>query len=80
MRGKWTALLTLLLAVTFVAGLVAQVAATDCDKTQAAEAQAQEKVEVKAKVEGEKGKTTPETKEIAPKAEASEAAAGANTK
>jgi hypothetical protein len=77
MRGRWTALLTLLIAVAFVAGLVTQVAATDCDKAQAAQAQAEEKVEVKAKVEEEKGKTTLEMKEIDPKAEASEAVATA---
>ena len=64
MRGKLTSLLTLLLAVAFVAGLVTQVAATDCDKAQAAQAQAEEKVEVKAKVEEEKGKTTLEMKEV----------------
>lgn len=77
MRVKWTALLTLLVAVAFVAGLVSQVAATDCDKAQAAQAQgqAEAKVEVKAKVEEEKGKTTLEMKEIDPKAEASEAPA-----
>ena len=75
MRGKLTALLTLLLAVTFVAGLVTQVTATDCDKAKAAQEQAEEKVEVKAKVEEEKGKTSVEMKEIDPKAEASEAAA-----
>ena len=75
MRGKFTTLLALLLAVAFVAGLVSQVAATDCDKAKAA--QAEEQVEVKAKVEEEKGKTTLEMKEIDPKAEASEAAATA---
>ena len=72
MRGKLTTLLTLLLAVAFVAGLVTQVTATDSDK-----AQAEEKVEVKATVEEEKGETTLEMKEIDPKAEASEAAATA---
>ena len=77
MRGKFTVLLALLLAVAFVAGLVSQVAATDCDKAQAAQVQAETKVEVKAKVEEEKGKTTLEMKEIDPKAEASEAAATA---
>jgi hypothetical protein len=77
MRGKLSALLTLLLAVAFVAGLVTQVTATDCDKAQAAQAQAEEKVEVKAKVEEEKGKTTLEMKEIDPKAEASEVPATA---
>jgi len=75
MRGKLTALLTLLLAVAFVAGLVTQVTATDCDKAKAAQAQAEEKVEVKAKVEEEKGKTTLEMKEIKPEGGASEAAA-----
>jgi hypothetical protein len=75
MRGKRTALLSLLLAVAFVAGIVTQVAATDCDKAKAEQAQAEEKVEVKAKVEEEKGKTTLEMKEVDPKAEASEAAA-----
>ena len=78
MRGKLTALLTLLMAVAFVAGLVTQVAATDCDKAQAAQTQAEEKVvEVKAKVEEEKGEATTEMKEIDPKAEATEAAATA---
>ena len=66
MKGKFASLLTLLLAVAFVAGLVTQVAATDCDKAQAAQAQAEEKVEVKAKVEEEKGKTTLEMKEVQP--------------
>jgi hypothetical protein len=78
MKGKLTAWLTLLLAVAFVAGIVTQVAATDCDKAKEAQAQAEEKVvEMKGKVEEEKGKTTLEMKEIDPKAEASEAAAAA---
>lgn len=64
MRGKLTSLLTLLLAVAFVAGLVTQVAATDSDKAQAAQVVVEEKVEVKAKVEEEKGKTTLEMKEV----------------
>ena len=66
MKGKFASLLTLLLAVTFVAGLVTQVAATDCDKAQEAQVVAEEKGEVKAKVEEEKGKTTLETKEVKP--------------
>lgn len=75
MRGKLTALLTLLMAVAFFAGLVTQVAATDGDKAPAAQSQAEEKVvEVKAKVEEEKGKTEVEMKEIDPKAGATEAA------
>jgi hypothetical protein len=78
MRGKLTALLTLLMAVAFVAGLAAQVAASDCDKAHATQAQAEEKaVEVKAKVEEETGKATTEMKEIDPKAEATEEAATA---
>lgn len=65
MKGKFASLLTLLLAVAFVGGLVTQVAATDCDKAQEAQAQVEEKVvEVKAKVEEEKGKTTLETEEV----------------
>ena len=64
MKGKFASLLTLLLAVAFVAGLVTQVAATDCDKAQATQVVAEEKVEVKAKVEEEKGKTTLEMEEV----------------
>ena len=75
MKGKFASLLTLLLAVAFVAGLVTQVAATDCDKAKAAQAQAEEKVEAKAKVEEEKGETTLEVKEVKPEDVASEAAA-----
>ena len=78
MRGKLTALLTLMMAVAFVAGLVAQVAATDCDKAQAAQAQAEEKVaEVNAQVEEEKGEAATEVKKIDPATEASEAVATA---
>ncbi len=65
MKGKFASLLTLLLAVAFVAGLVTQVAATDCDKAQEAQvAGRREGREVKAKVEEEKGKTTLEMKEV----------------
>lgn len=64
MKGKFASLLTLLLAVAFVAGLVTQVTATDCDKAKAAQVVAEEKVEVKAKVEEEKGKTTLEMEEV----------------
>jgi hypothetical protein len=76
MTGKFASLLTLMLAVAFVAGLATQVAATDCDKAQAAEEQAAEKkVEIKATVEEEKGKATVEMKEHAAEDVESEAEA-----
>jgi len=75
MRTRWTALLALLLAAAFVAGLATQVTATDCEKAQAAQEQAAEtKTEIKGKVEEEKGKTTVEMKKIEEEREASEAA------
>jgi hypothetical protein len=75
MRTKWTSLLALALAVAFVAGLVTQVTAADSDKAQAAQEQAAEKkVEMKGKVEEEKGKATVEMKKIEPEAEVPEAA------
>jgi len=79
MSKKWTSWLALVLAVAFVAGMVTQVTATDCDKAQAAQEQAAEKkVEMKGTVEEEQGKATLEMKKIEPKGEASEAAAPAD--
>lgn len=76
MKPKFASFLALLLTAAFVAGPAAQVAATDCDKAQAAQAQAEEKVvEVKGKVEEEKGKTTLEMKEMKPEGTPSEEAA-----
>lgn len=65
MKRKFASWLALLLAVAFVAGMVTQVAATDCTKAQEAQdLAAEKKVEVKGKVEEEKGKTTLEMKEM----------------
>lgn len=69
----------LLLAIAFVAGLVTQVAATNCDKAQAAQeltdkkaevegAAEEQKVEIKGKVEEEKGKATLEMEKHVPEA------------
>ncbi len=56
---------TLLLAIAFVVCVVPQVAATNCDKAQEAhDVAAETKVEIKGKVEEEKGKATTELKEI----------------
>lgn len=79
MSKKCTSWLALVLAVAFVAGMVTQVTATDCDKAQAAQEQtAEKKVEMKGKVEEEKGKATLEMKKTEPEAEAPEATAPAD--
>jgi len=75
MKPKFASLLALLLALSFVAVLGTQAFATDCDKEQAAQEQADQKVEIKAKVEEEQGKATAEVKELEPLADSPEEAA-----
>jgi len=75
MKPKFASLLALLLALSFVAMLGTQAFATDCDKEKAAQEQADQKVEVKAKVEEEAGKTTVDVKELEPADDSSEEAA-----
>ena len=75
MKTKFASLLALLLALTFVAVLVTQVAATDCDKEKAAEEQTEQKVEVQGKVEEAQGKTTTDVKELKPAEDPTENAA-----
>lgn len=76
MKPKFASLLALLLALTFVAVLVTQVAATDCgDKEKAAQELADKKVEVKGMVEAEAGKTTVDVKELRPVGDPTEEAA-----
>ena len=76
MKAKFASLLALLLALTFVAVLVTQVAATDRgDKEKTAQEQADQKVEVKGMIQEEQGKTTVDAKELKPLGDASEEAA-----
>jgi hypothetical protein len=75
MKPKFTSLLALLLALSFVAVLGTQAFATDCDKAKTAQEQADQKVEVKAKVEEEQGKSTVEVKALEPSADSIEEAA-----
>jgi len=75
MKSKFASLLALLLAVSFVAVLGTQAFATDCDKEKAAQEQADQKVEVKAKVEEEQGKTSVDAKELKSMGDSTEEAA-----
>jgi hypothetical protein len=75
MKPKFVSLLALLLALSFVAVLGTQAFATDCDKEQAAQEQADQKVEVKGKVEEEAGKTTVDAKELKLEGDSAEEAA-----
>ena len=80
MKPKFALLLALLLAVTFVSAGISYAAETGHDKVQPAVEQAtqepiNQKVEVKGKLEEEKGKTTLELKRIRSEGEAPEEAA-----
>jgi len=75
MKSKFASLLALLLTLSFVAVLGTQAFATDCDKEKAAQEQADQKVEVKAKVEEEQGKTTMDAEELKSTGDSTEEAA-----
>lgn len=67
MKLKFASLLALLLALAFVSAGIGYAAAKDCTKVEAAQdLAAEKKVEVKGKVEEEKGKATTEMKELKP--------------
>jgi hypothetical protein len=75
MKSKFASLLALLLTLSFVAVLGTQAFATDCDKEKAAQEQADAKVEVKAEVQEEQGKTTVDAKELKSTGDSTEEAA-----